>query len=76
MHSMTAVVCKHVANNTNVSQRIGTICVQTDGGSVVEFKMGQTIIKKHYGNPYWKEAGVHVVALGENRYLLPTQVYK
>lgn len=70
--SMTNVACDHLKANTNLSNKLGNIFVLDDGGKKVLLKAGQTIIKKHYGRPYWKEAGIHVIKLSKDNYLLPT----
>lgn len=72
-HSMTAKTCAHVQNNQVSSTRIGTIIVQNDAGKMIPFKAGQHLTKRHYGHWYWKEAGLHVQPLGNDKYLLPTQ---
>ena len=73
MNSMTQVACDHVkTHGLQSSNTIGTIMVQDDGGNMITFKRGQHLVKKHYGHWYWKEAKLHVTALGNDKYLLPT----
>lgn len=71
--SMTAKVCRHVADNYDTSTHIGQIWIKSDGGTLHLFKSGQHITKRHYGNPYWVEADVHVVKIGKDNYELPTK---
>lgn len=71
--SMTARVCRHVADNTDTSKHIGQIWVKSDGGTLHLFKTGQHITKRHWGNPFWVEGNMHVVKIGPDNYELPTQ---